>query len=248
MRSDCSLRIIIILLNTVLILFFLIMSMVKKTLVKTWNNIFVPCSHMYIKHIGHTLIALSVVANAINWGKKTCKACLKLCVTNKIYTYIVNFTCANYPFDANIGGVYLFGEFLHSLRGVFICVWVHVGLYSRERDFKRRNTTTVSNITIGCKLHCGMNLQKIPICKTVILEKHILNKSPCCYFCKIFCEESFLELAISPKMQSITVKNKIPMEPSLAKLSNVPDIYLWSYAHFCQCSNLSRQLNCCNFT
>lgn len=102
--------------------------------------------------------------------KKKSVKLIKLCVINKFYTYIVNFTCADYPLDANIGGVYFFGEFLHSLRGVFICVRVHIGLYSRERDFKRRNTTTVSNITIGCKLHCGMNLQKIPICKTVILQ------------------------------------------------------------------------------
>lgn len=127
-----------------------------------------------------------------------CKACLKSCVTNKIYTHIVNFTCADYPLNANIGGVNLFGEFLHSLRGVFICVWVHVGLYSRERDFKRRNTTTVSNITIGCKLHCSMNLQKIPFVKLEFCKTHI-NESPCFYFCKSFYEESFLELTISPK-------------------------------------------------
>lgn len=49
----------------------------------------------------------------------------------------LNFTCTNDPLDANVGGVYLFGEFLHSLRRVFICVWVHVGLYTRERHLKR---------------------------------------------------------------------------------------------------------------
>lgn len=52
----------------------------------------------------------------------------------------VHFTCTNHPLNAYVGGVYLFGELLHSLRGVFIRVWVHVGLDPREWDFKRRNT------------------------------------------------------------------------------------------------------------
>lgn len=41
-------------------------------------------------------------------------------------------TCTNHPVDANIRGVYLFGEFLHSLSGIFVRVRIHVRLYSRE--------------------------------------------------------------------------------------------------------------------
>lgn len=61
----------------------------------------------------------------------------------------VYFTCTNHPLDAYVGGVYLFGELLHSLRGVFIRVWVHVGLDPRERDLKRRNTNTYRMHRVG---------------------------------------------------------------------------------------------------
>lgn len=44
------------------------------------------------------------------------------------------FTCAYHPLDAYVRGVYLFGKFLHSLSGVFICIWIHIGLYSRKWD------------------------------------------------------------------------------------------------------------------
>lgn len=53
----------------------------------------------------------------------------------------IHFTCTNHPLDAYVGGVYLFGEFLHSLSGVLIRVWIHIGLYPREWDLQRRNTT-----------------------------------------------------------------------------------------------------------
>lgn len=44
------------------------------------------------------------------------------------------FTCADHPLNADPGRVDLLGEFVDRLCGVFICIRVHIGLYSWERD------------------------------------------------------------------------------------------------------------------
>lgn len=42
------------------------------------------------------------------------------------------YTGSDHPLDADPGGVDLLGELMDGLRGVFICVRVHIGLYSRK--------------------------------------------------------------------------------------------------------------------
>ena len=44
------------------------------------------------------------------------------------------YTGSDDPLDADPGWVDLFGELVDGLRGVLICIRVHVGLYPRERD------------------------------------------------------------------------------------------------------------------
>lgn len=43
-------------------------------------------------------------------------------------------TGSDHPLNADPGGVDLLGEFVDSLRGIFVCIRIHVSLYSWERD------------------------------------------------------------------------------------------------------------------
>lgn len=60
------------------------------------------------------------------------------------------YTGSDHPLDADPGRVDLLGELVDGLRGVFICIRVHIGLYTWERDYgDRKKDTKPLNILIG---------------------------------------------------------------------------------------------------
>lgn len=124
----------------------------------------------------------------------------------------VHFTCTNHPLNADVGGVYLSGELLYSLRGVFIRIWVHVGLDPREWDLIGKKHKHRECITVHClfKMDCEKRFQL-----TMQLSYNLTHSSLCFVNQILFLNYS--------KCRHKTFLCKVCLHENLALKSNTED-------------------------